>query len=180
MSVSLLIYPHRLRDGSEYLLRAPSQTLMNEWVFKLQQNSGEQPLLAEPGPSSIQSPWVYSPCQALWYVRGQERSGTALSDRGILLTCFGTTVLCQAGLGGFVFTPHTQLSLRNSTTDVSGASAAKSQCQENCDCALVFLPLLCGAWKLLACPLDGKTHNAALPSCCSAHTQRCVGFTMKS
>ncbi|NXG42305.1 SPTB2 protein, partial [Psilopogon haemacephalus] len=29
-----------LRDGSEYLLRAPSQTLMNEWVFKLQQNSG--------------------------------------------------------------------------------------------------------------------------------------------
>ncbi|XP_064014873.1 uncharacterized protein LOC135183612 isoform X2 [Pogoniulus pusillus] len=30
----------QLRDGSEYLLRAPSQTLMNEWVFKLQQNSG--------------------------------------------------------------------------------------------------------------------------------------------
>ncbi|XP_068013297.1 spectrin beta chain, non-erythrocytic 1-like isoform X2 [Melanerpes formicivorus] len=30
----------QLRDGSKYLLRAPSQTLMNEWVFKLQQNSG--------------------------------------------------------------------------------------------------------------------------------------------
>ncbi|NWX14253.1 SPTB2 protein, partial [Aegotheles bennettii] len=30
----------RLRDGSEYLLRAPSQPLMNEWVYKLQQNSG--------------------------------------------------------------------------------------------------------------------------------------------
>ncbi|NXF89778.1 SPTB2 protein, partial [Eubucco bourcierii] len=30
----------QLRDGSEYLLRAPSQPLMNEWVFKLQQNSG--------------------------------------------------------------------------------------------------------------------------------------------
>ncbi|NWX88413.1 SPTB2 protein, partial [Nothoprocta pentlandii] len=29
-----------LRDGSEYLLRAPSQLLMNEWVSKLQQNSG--------------------------------------------------------------------------------------------------------------------------------------------
>ncbi|XP_025053592.1 uncharacterized protein LOC102373457 isoform X12 [Alligator sinensis] len=29
-----------LRDGSEYLLRAPSQPLMNEWVSKLQQNSG--------------------------------------------------------------------------------------------------------------------------------------------
>ncbi|XP_075268888.1 uncharacterized protein LOC142360457 isoform X2 [Opisthocomus hoazin] len=30
----------QLRDGSEYLLRAPSQPLMNEWVCKLQQNSG--------------------------------------------------------------------------------------------------------------------------------------------
>ncbi|XP_068795609.1 spectrin beta chain, non-erythrocytic 4 isoform X2 [Struthio camelus] len=30
----------QLRDGSEYLLRAPSQLLMNEWVSKLQQNSG--------------------------------------------------------------------------------------------------------------------------------------------
>ncbi|XP_049687045.1 uncharacterized protein LOC126051620 isoform X5 [Accipiter gentilis] len=30
----------QLRDGSEYLLRAPSQPLMNEWVSKLQQNSG--------------------------------------------------------------------------------------------------------------------------------------------
>ncbi|NXP51314.1 SPTB2 protein, partial [Heliornis fulica] len=30
----------RLRDGSEYLLRAPSQSLMNEWVSKLHQNSG--------------------------------------------------------------------------------------------------------------------------------------------
>ncbi|NXE73104.1 SPTB2 protein, partial [Cochlearius cochlearius] len=30
----------QLRDGSEYLLRAPSQSLMNEWVSKLQQNSG--------------------------------------------------------------------------------------------------------------------------------------------
>ncbi|XP_061847219.1 uncharacterized protein LOC133625000 isoform X2 [Colius striatus] len=30
----------QLRDGSEYLLRAPSQRLMNEWVSKLQQNSG--------------------------------------------------------------------------------------------------------------------------------------------
>ncbi|KAK2531617.1 Capn11 [Columba guinea] len=30
----------QLRDGSEYLLRAPSQPLMSEWVSKLQQNSG--------------------------------------------------------------------------------------------------------------------------------------------
>ncbi|NXL99705.1 SPTB2 protein, partial [Tyrannus savana] len=30
----------QLQDGSEYLLRAPSQPLMNEWVSKLQQNSG--------------------------------------------------------------------------------------------------------------------------------------------
>ncbi|NXE48593.1 SPTB2 protein, partial [Casuarius casuarius] len=29
----------QLRDGSEYLLRAPSQLLMHEWVSKLQQNS---------------------------------------------------------------------------------------------------------------------------------------------
>ncbi|NXQ19858.1 SPTB2 protein, partial [Peucedramus taeniatus] len=29
-----------LQDGSEYLLRAPTQPLMNEWVSKLQQNSG--------------------------------------------------------------------------------------------------------------------------------------------
>ncbi|KAJ7404279.1 spectrin beta chain, non-erythrocytic 5-like protein [Willisornis vidua] len=29
----------QLQDGSEYLLRAPSQPLMNEWVSKLQQNS---------------------------------------------------------------------------------------------------------------------------------------------
>uniref|UniRef100_A0A452HVD6 PH domain-containing protein n=1 Tax=Gopherus agassizii TaxID=38772 RepID=A0A452HVD6_9SAUR len=30
----------QLRDGSEYLLKAPSQLLMNQWVSKLQQNSG--------------------------------------------------------------------------------------------------------------------------------------------
>ncbi|NWZ38747.1 SPTB2 protein, partial [Brachypodius atriceps] len=30
----------QLQDGSEYLLRAPTQLLMNEWVSKLQQNSG--------------------------------------------------------------------------------------------------------------------------------------------
>ncbi|NXR25006.1 SPTB2 protein, partial [Cinclus mexicanus] len=30
----------QLQDGSEYLLRAPTQPLMNEWVSKLQQNSG--------------------------------------------------------------------------------------------------------------------------------------------
>ncbi|RMC12559.1 hypothetical protein DUI87_10079 [Hirundo rustica rustica] len=30
----------QLQDGSEYLLRAPTQALMNEWVSKLQQNSG--------------------------------------------------------------------------------------------------------------------------------------------
>ncbi|NWI90047.1 SPTB2 protein, partial [Pitta sordida] len=30
----------QLQDGSEYLLKAPSQPLMNEWVSKLQQNSG--------------------------------------------------------------------------------------------------------------------------------------------
>ncbi|NWR86493.1 SPTB2 protein, partial [Furnarius figulus] len=30
----------QLQDGSEYLLRAPSQPLMNEWISKLQQNSG--------------------------------------------------------------------------------------------------------------------------------------------
>ncbi|NXF04702.1 SPTB2 protein, partial [Smithornis capensis] len=30
----------QLQDGSEYLLRAPSQPLMKEWVSKLQQNSG--------------------------------------------------------------------------------------------------------------------------------------------
>ncbi|NWW29989.1 SPTB2 protein, partial [Panurus biarmicus] len=30
----------QLQDGSEYLLRAPTQSLMNEWVSKLQQNSG--------------------------------------------------------------------------------------------------------------------------------------------
>ncbi|XP_073194597.1 uncharacterized protein [Lepidochelys kempii] len=30
----------QLRDGSEYLLKAPSQPLMNQWVSKLQQNSG--------------------------------------------------------------------------------------------------------------------------------------------
>lgn len=36
-------------------------------------------------------------------------------------------------------------------TDVSGASAAKSQCQENCNYTSVFLHL-CGAWKPLASP----------------------------
>ncbi|NXQ52394.1 SPTB2 protein, partial [Anthoscopus minutus] len=30
----------QLQDGSEYLLRAPTQQLMNEWVSKLQKNSG--------------------------------------------------------------------------------------------------------------------------------------------
>ncbi|XP_067420832.1 uncharacterized protein [Emydura macquarii macquarii] len=30
----------QLRDGSEYLLRAPSQLLMSQWVSKLQQNAG--------------------------------------------------------------------------------------------------------------------------------------------
>lgn len=53
--------PCRLQDGSEYLLRAPTQPLMNEWVSKLQQNSGEQPLLAEQGPSSMWLPCLFRP-----------------------------------------------------------------------------------------------------------------------
>ena len=53
--------PDRLRDGSEYLLRAPSQPLMNEWVCKLQQNSGGQPLLVEQGPGYVQLPRARSP-----------------------------------------------------------------------------------------------------------------------
>ncbi|XP_074845873.1 uncharacterized protein LOC142011008 isoform X2 [Carettochelys insculpta] len=63
----------QLRDGSEYLLRAPSQLLMSQWVSKLQQNSGfpevdyfqavTQPAegaSSVPGPSKISGPGSYS------------------------------------------------------------------------------------------------------------------------
>ncbi|NXH12483.1 SPTB2 protein, partial [Bucco capensis] len=59
----------QLRDGSEYLLRAPSQTLMNEWVSKLQQNS------------------VFS--QACWCVLLQQSIGGPVSfAKSLLLSSF--------------------------------------------------------------------------------------------
>lgn len=110
--VSLLTFSplRRLRDGSEYLLRAPSQPLMSEWVSKLQQNSGEQPLLAEQGPGYMWLLWACSPCQALRYMECQKSSSTVLSsDLCIFLICLGNSSSLQAGFGSFVLTLHTQL-----------------------------------------------------------------------
>lgn len=134
---------------------------MNEWVSKLQQNSGEQNLAGRAGAwlcavtMGVQS--LLSPVNH----GGQRRSSTALSlIWASSQPVSGTAVLCQEGFGGFVSIPHTQLQIRNSTTDVSGASAAKSQCQEYYNCALVFfLHLLCGVWKPLARTSGKETCN---------------------
>lgn len=39
--ILFLSYTSRLNDGSKYLLRAPTEPLMKEWVTKLQQNAGK-------------------------------------------------------------------------------------------------------------------------------------------
>lgn len=90
----------------------------------------------------------------------EEKQHSIVSDLCILSTCIGNSSSLPGRIWSFVSIPHTQLQIRNSTTDVSGASAAKSQCQKYYNCALVFfLHLLCGAWKPLACPSGKETCN---------------------
>lgn len=143
-------HPCRLRDGSEYLLRAPSQPLMNEWVSKLQQNSGEQPLLAEQGPGYI----CAAPTEPSDTSGSEKKQHSIVSDLCIL-TCLGNHSSLPGRIRRLCF--HTTGTVRNSTNDVRGVSAAKSRCQENYNCTLVFLCFLCGAWKPLACPPGKET-----------------------
>lgn len=48
-SADFLAYP-RLKDGSKYLLRAPTEPLMQEWITKLQQNSGKTEVIIRKRP----------------------------------------------------------------------------------------------------------------------------------
>ncbi|KAM5164461.1 LOW QUALITY PROTEIN: uncharacterized protein ACMZJ9_006937 [Mantella aurantiaca] len=52
----------RLRDGSEYLFRAPTSELLQEWVCKLRHNSGVEDTdpLRDPAPGADRSPHVTS------------------------------------------------------------------------------------------------------------------------
>ncbi|XP_062427976.1 uncharacterized protein LOC134138403 isoform X2 [Rhea pennata] len=84
----------QLRDGSEYLLRAPSQLLMNEWVSKLQQNSGfpevdyfQAAAQSVEGTSSTGGK-VLGPGSS--HLQGHSQAMTAKSQEIVVLPCSNT------------------------------------------------------------------------------------------
>ncbi|NWV43884.1 SPTB2 protein, partial [Grantiella picta] len=93
----------QLQDGSEYLLRAPTQPLMNEWVSKLQQNSGfpevdyfqavAQRVEGSGGTGSFSR--VSSPGSS--HPQGHHRVTTTKSQEIVVLPCSST--LLQQPLG---------------------------------------------------------------------------------
>ncbi|NXU21467.1 SPTB2 protein, partial [Pardalotus punctatus] len=93
----------QLQDGSEYLLRAPTQHLMNEWVSKLQQNSGfpevdyfqaaAQRVESSGGTGSFSK--VSSPVSS--HLQGHNQVMTTKSQEIVVLPCSGT--LLQQPLG---------------------------------------------------------------------------------
>ncbi|NWW26380.1 SPTB2 protein, partial [Falcunculus frontatus] len=93
----------QLQDGSEYLLRAPTQPLMNEWVSKLQQNSGfpevdyfqaaAQHVEGTGGTGSFSK--VSSPGSS--HLRGHHQVMTTKSQEVVMLPCAST--LLQRPLG---------------------------------------------------------------------------------
>ncbi|NXL76580.1 SPTB2 protein, partial [Leptocoma aspasia] len=93
----------QLQDGSEYLLRAPTQPLMNEWVSKLQQNSGfpevdyfqvaAQRVEGTGGTGSFSK--VSSPGTS--HLQGHHQVTTTKSQESVVLPCAST--LLQRPLG---------------------------------------------------------------------------------
>ncbi|NXI78473.1 SPTB2 protein, partial [Rhipidura dahli] len=93
----------QLQDGSEYLLRAPTQPLMNEWVSKLQQNSGfpevdyfqaaAQRVEGTGGTGSFSK--VSSPGSS--HLQGHQQVTTSKSQEVVVLPCAST--LLQRPLG---------------------------------------------------------------------------------
>ncbi|NXB56563.1 SPTB2 protein, partial [Struthidea cinerea] len=93
----------QLQDGSEYLLRAPTQPLMNEWVSKLQQNSGfpevdyfqaaAQRVEGTGGTGSFSK--VSSPGSS--HLQGHHQVTTTKSQEVVVLPCAST--LLQRPLG---------------------------------------------------------------------------------
>ncbi|NXH34558.1 SPTB2 protein, partial [Myiagra hebetior] len=93
----------QLQDGSEYLLRAPTQPLMNEWVSKLQQNSGfpevdyfqaaAQRVEGTGGTGSFSK--VSSPGSS--HLQGHHQVTTTKSQEVVVLPCSST--LLQQPLG---------------------------------------------------------------------------------
>ncbi|NXM44807.1 SPTB2 protein, partial [Gymnorhina tibicen] len=93
----------QLQDGSEYLLRAPTQPLMNEWVSKLQQNSGfpevdyfqaaAQHVEGTGGTGSYSK--VSSPGSS--HLQGHHQLTTTKSQEVVVLPC--TSTLLQRPLG---------------------------------------------------------------------------------
>ncbi|NXM23047.1 SPTB2 protein, partial [Ploceus nigricollis] len=93
----------QLQDGSEYLLRAPTQPLMNEWVSKLQQNSGfpevdyfqaaAQRVEGTGGTGSFSK--VSSPGTS--HLQGHHQVTTTKSQEIVVLPCAST--LLQRALG---------------------------------------------------------------------------------
>ncbi|NWI43124.1 SPTB2 protein, partial [Picathartes gymnocephalus] len=93
----------QLQDGSEYLLRAPTQPLMNEWVSKLQQNSGfpevdyfqaaAQRVEGSSGTGSFSK--VSSPGSS--HLQGHHEVTTTNSQEIVVLPC--TSTLLQRPLG---------------------------------------------------------------------------------
>ncbi|NWV67868.1 SPTB2 protein, partial [Malurus elegans] len=88
----------QLQDGSEYLLRAPTQPLMNEWVSKLQQNSGfpevdyfqaaAQHVEGSGGTGSFSK--VSSPGSS--HLQGHHQVTTTKSQEIVVLPCSSTLV----------------------------------------------------------------------------------------
>ncbi|XP_042691345.1 spectrin beta chain, non-erythrocytic 2-like, partial [Centrocercus urophasianus] len=86
----------QLRDGSEYLLRAPSQPLMNEWVSKLQQNSGFPEVdYFQAATQCIESPraaggFCKVPSPGSPHLQGHHQAMTAKSPEILMLPCSNT------------------------------------------------------------------------------------------
>ncbi|NXC45338.1 SPTB2 protein, partial [Penelope pileata] len=93
----------QLRDGSEYLLRAPSQPLTNEWVSKLQQNSGfpevdyfQAATQCVEGPSAAGG-FSKVPSPGSSHLQGHHQAVTAKSQEIVVLPCSGARLQLPLG-----------------------------------------------------------------------------------
>ncbi|NWU18583.1 SPTB2 protein, partial [Cephalopterus ornatus] len=90
----------QLQDGSEYLLRAPSQPLMNEWVSKLQQNSGFPEVdYFQAAAQRVEGTGGFSkvPSPGSSYLQGHNQVMTTRSQEIVVLPCSNTQL--QRSLG---------------------------------------------------------------------------------
>ncbi|NWV85399.1 SPTB2 protein, partial [Dasyornis broadbenti] len=96
----------QLQDGSEYLLRAPTQPLMNEWVSKLQQNSGFpevdyfQAATQHVEGSGSTGSFSKVSCPGSSHLQGHHQVTTTKSQEIVVLPCSSTLLQWPLGSQG--------------------------------------------------------------------------------